>query len=200
MSAGRRAGQRYDAEHGVATEALIFLGELDPDAIGPSLAFATHYEPTPLADLERLLDALPLPPERTTFIDLGSGMGRAVLSAAARPYRQVIGVEFSPALHAIAKDNRASYRGELRCHDIRLVCADAGGFSFPRGDLAVYLYNPFSAEILAPILARLAADASREVTVAYHTPLERDVLDEHPAFELTTDLGFGLIYRFRREV
>ena len=48
--AGRRAGQRFDAELGVTTEALIFLGELDPEAIGPSLEHATHYEPTPIAE------------------------------------------------------------------------------------------------------------------------------------------------------
>jgi len=70
---GRRAGQRFDAEHGVTTEALVFLGELDPDAIGPSLEFATHYEPTPVAQAEALLDASPLAPGRATFVDLGAG-------------------------------------------------------------------------------------------------------------------------------
>lgn len=200
MSSGRRAGRRFDADHGVTTEALIFLGELDPDAIGPNLAFATHYEPTPPGDIERLLDALPLAPERTTFVDLGAGMGRVVLAAAARPYRQIVGVEVSAALHAVAQENRAAYRGELRCRDIRLVRADAASFTLPRGDLALYLYNPFRAEVLGPIVARLAAGRGREVAVAYHTPVERAVFDEHPAFEIAADLGFGLVYRLRREV
>ncbi|HEV2642314.1 MAG TPA: hypothetical protein VGT98_06390, partial [Candidatus Elarobacter sp.] len=71
---GRRAGQRFDAEHRVTTEALVFLSELDPDAVGPSLEFATHYEPTPVAQAEALLDASPLAPEQATFVDLGAGM------------------------------------------------------------------------------------------------------------------------------
>lgn len=200
MSSSRRAGQRFDAAHGVTTEALVFLGELDPEAIGPSLDYATHYEPTPLADLDRLLDALPLAPERTTFVDLGAGMGRVVLRAAERPFRQIIGVEISPALHEIAKENRSAYRGELRCRDVRLVRADAAQLRLPRGDLAVYLYNPFRAEILAPLLERLAADRRREVALLYHTPVERAAIDAHPAFTLERDLGFGLIYRLRREV
>ncbi len=197
MSSGRRAGQRFDAAHGVTTEALVFLGELDPEAIGPNLEFATHYEATPVSDIDRLLDASPLAPERTTLVDLGSGMGRVVLHAAARPYRQIVGVEISPALHEVAKENRSAYRGELACRDVRLVRADAERFSFPRGDLLVYLYNPFRANVLAPIVDRLAAGNRREVVVLYHTPVERTVLDEHPAFALAADLGFGLIYRLR---
>jgi len=184
----------------VTTEALIFLGELDPEAVGPSIAFATHYEPTPVADIDRLLDAVPLAPERATLVDVGAGLGRVVLHAARRPYRQIVGVEISPALLAVAKDNRATYRGELACRDIRLVRADAGSFTFPRGDLVVYLYNPFGREVLAPMLERLCADRRRDVALVYHTPLARTEIDAHPAFELVADLGFGLIYLARREL
>jgi SAM-dependent methyltransferase len=200
MSSGRRAGQRFDALHGVTTEALIFLGELDPEAIGPNLEHATHYEASPPQQIDALLDALALAPERTTFVDLGAGMGRVVLRAAARPFRQIVGVEISPALHEIAKENRAAYRGPLRCRDVRLVRADAARFTFPRGDLAIYLYNPFRAPVLAPLLDRLASDGRRDVAIAYHTPVERTLLDAHPAFALERDLGFGVVYRLRREV
>ncbi len=71
---GRRAGARFDAESGVTTEALLFLGDLDPEAIGPNIAHATHYEPTPLGDLERLICLVPFGIERATFVDLGAGM------------------------------------------------------------------------------------------------------------------------------
>ena len=52
---GRRAGQRFDAMHGVTTEALIFLGELDPEAIGPNLEFATQTREELFYDKEKLL-------------------------------------------------------------------------------------------------------------------------------------------------
>jgi SAM-dependent methyltransferase len=184
----------------VTTEALLFLGELDPEAIGASLEFATHYEATPPDDIDRLLDALKLATERTTLVDLGAGMGRVVLHASRRPFRQIVGVEISPALVEIAKENRAAYTGEVRCRDVRLVRADAAAFTFPRGDLAVFLYNPFRAEILRPILDRLAGGPQREVAILYHTPVERAVLDEHPAFALEHDLGVGLIYRLHKDV
>jgi len=195
IASGRRAGQRFDAARGVTTEGLIFLADLDPEAVGPGIAFATHYEPTPVGQLERLIDAIPLPPSRTTFVDLGSGMGRAVIVAAERGYRQAIGVEISPALHEIARANvRALDPGFAK--RIRLVRADASQFRLPRGNVALYLFNPFRAEVLEPIVAALVArPAGNEVALAYHTPLERAVIDVSGAFEQVADLGYGIVYR-----
>jgi hypothetical protein len=72
---GRRAGQRFDADNQVATEALLFLGDLDPEAIGPSIAHATHYEPTPVGDFEPLLAHVPFALEGATFVDARRGHG-----------------------------------------------------------------------------------------------------------------------------
>ena len=72
MAVGRRVGQRFDADHEVTTEATIFLGKLDPEALGESLRYATHYEPTPLHDA---LTASPTP-GRTTPPQWGHRGGR----------------------------------------------------------------------------------------------------------------------------
>ena len=141
---------------------------------------------------------MPLAPERTTFVDLGAGMGRVVLHAARRPFRQIVGVEVSPALLEVAKENRAAYRGALACRDVRLVRADAATFAFPRGDVAVYLYNPFTAPVLDAVLTRLAAQHG-DVVIAYHTPVEAARLDAHPAFTAIADAGVGRIWR-RKDV
>ncbi|MDP9105675.1 MAG: class I SAM-dependent methyltransferase [Candidatus Eremiobacteraeota bacterium] len=197
---GRRAGQRFDAEHRVTTEALVFLGELDPEAIGPSLEFATHYEPTPVAQAEALLDASPVPPERATFVDLGAGMGRVVLLAAQRPFRAVIGVEISPALVEIARENLATvHDGQRMARDLKIVGADAAAYAFPRGDLVIFMYNPFRGPVLAGVLANLRTSAKeRDVVLLYHTPVERDAIDASEAFDLVSDVGFGLVYRLKR--
>jgi SAM-dependent methyltransferase len=196
---GRRSGQRFDAEHGVTTEALVFLGELDPDAIGPSLQYATHYEPTPVAQAEALLDASPLAPERATFVDLGAGMGRIVLLAARRPFRAVIGVEISPALVEIGRENLARANDPERvARDVRIVRADASAYRFPPGDLVVYLYNPFQAPVLEAVLINLrAVKKRRRIALLYHTPVERETIDACEAFELVHDLGFGVVYQLR---
>jgi len=180
----------------VATEALIFLGDLDPEAIGPNIVHATHYEPTPVGDFGPLLDLVPFALAGATFVDLGAGMGRALLLAARLPFRQAIGVEISPALCEIARDNlKAAPREGLRCRDLRIVRGDAAAYRFPRGDLVVYLFNPFDGAVLADVLDRLARDVTREVALVYHTPVERAVIEGHAAFELTGESPEGAVYR-----
>ena len=61
MAVGRRVGQRFDADHEITTEATIFLGRLDPEALGESLRYATHYEPTPLHEFEALMEMTTIP-------------------------------------------------------------------------------------------------------------------------------------------
>lgn len=175
----------------------MFLGELDPEAIGPSLEFATHYEPTPVAQAEALLDASPLAPESSTFVDLGAGMGRVVLLAARRPYRGAIGVEISPALVEIARDNLRTARDALRvATDVKIVHADAAQYALPRGDLVVFMYNPFRGPVMESVLERLRAAAqTARVVLLYHTPVERALIEADGGFALIADLGFGLVYR-----
>jgi SAM-dependent methyltransferase len=196
MASGRRTGQRFDAAHTVTTEAIIFLGELDPENVGPGIEFATHYEATPVDDAERLLDASPLAPECSTFVDVGSGMGRVVLLASLRPFRQIVGVEISPALHQIARENRDRFASpDVRCRDVRLVRADAASFAFPRGDLVVYLYNPFRVQVVEAVLDALLAFPQRAIVILYHTPLERDAIERRGCFTCVADLGFGAVFR-----
>lgn len=179
------------------TEALLFLGELDPHAIGDAMEDATHYEPTPVADFEALLDALPENPQTFTFVDIGAGLGRGVLLASTRPFRQVVGVEVSPALCETASDNIVRWRRaheDLACKDLRIVRADAASFRFPPGDLVVYMYNPFGENSVARLADRLANDIQGKAYVLYHTPVHRRIFDEHARFTLESDLGFGVVY------
>ncbi len=185
----------------MTTEALLFLGELDPERIGPSLDHATHYSPTPVRDAEALLDASPLAPETATFVDVGAGLGRIVMLAARRPYRAVIGVEISPALAQIARENLAAWKRkdtQPAAREVRIVRADAASYAFPQGDLAVYLFNPFAAPLMEAMLANLLdAPERREIVLLYHTPVERAAIEATNRFTLEADLGFGLVYRLK---
>ena len=194
---GKRRGQRFDAENNVVTESLLFLSELDPEAIGEAMMDATHYEPTPIAQAQALLDALPEKIESFTLLDIGAGMGRIVMLASMRPFKQAIGVEVSAALCEVARDNLVRWRrrhGGLPCKDLRIVCGGAADAPLPRGDLAVYLFNPFGERTLQTVVRRLASHGAA-LWVLYHTPVHRSVFDGEPAFVLEQDLGFGLVYR-----
>ena len=150
-----------------------------------------------MGQAEALLDASPLDPATATFVDLGAGMGRVILLAARRPFRAVIGVEISPALVEIGRENLAgAIDPQRRARDVKIVRADAGQYALPHGDLVAYMYNPFRGPVLDAVVERLKSGArSARVAVLYHTPVERSALDRDPAFALIADLGFGLVYR-----
>jgi SAM-dependent methyltransferase len=195
---GRRAGLRFDADFGVTTEATIFLGELDPDALGQSLEYATHYDATPIADFERLIEMTTIEPEEATFVDLGCGLGRVVLLAARLPFRQVVGVEFSPALCEVARENVQRFgAAQRRCRDVRIVGDDAKDYALPRGPLVVFMFNPFHGPVMESVVRRLAQHPA-ELNVIYHTPLERRQFDDDPAFEVVADHPWACVYRNKR--
>lgn len=103
-----------------------------------------------------------------TFIDLGSGKGRVVLIAAEKPFKQVVGVEYSRALHTMATENLRSVRKLARpLAPISLVLADAADFEFPAGKLVLHLFNPFGPEVMNRVLANLRCALEGEKRQVY---------------------------------
>jgi SAM-dependent methyltransferase len=116
---------------------------------------------------EEMMRALPIDFQEFTFIDLGSGKGRALLMAAEHPFQQIIGVEFMPDLHSIALRNIATYR------QIKSWEMDARDFDFPLVPLVLYLFNPFPEPVFAAVLTNLEGslrESPRPVYVAYRSP------------------------------
>lgn len=199
-STKRAAGRRFDREHGVITQALLFLGELGTQR-GEAYAHATHYEPVPIADFRGLMRSVPKDLIRAaTFVDVGAGMGRAVLLAREYPFKQILGIELSPHLAEIARENLARGRGfEVACRDVRLIRADARKRRMPRGDLVVFLYNPFDDQALAAVLDRIAERRdARNVWLLYHTPVHGDLVIAR-GYETVATFSGAAAYRFSDE-
>ncbi|MGA8534391.1 MAG: class I SAM-dependent methyltransferase [Candidatus Tumulicola sp.] len=195
-SSERAAGRRFDRDHGVTTHAVAFLHDLDPASTGDACAHATHYEAVPVAAFRRLLSKLSAAEiQSSVFVDVGAGMGRAALLATEYPFKQIVGIEVSPALFQIARENLAKAHDlATRCRDVRLVCADARKHRFPSGDLVVFLYNPFDGEALDEMLDRLAErrPAGSE-WLLYHTPVHAQRVHAR-GYELIAELPDSRIY------
>jgi cyclopropane fatty-acyl-phospholipid synthase-like methyltransferase len=123
------------------------------------------YGPVRVANAHAALRDLPLGGgdySRYTFIDMGSGKGRVLFVAAEYPFRKVIGVEFSNALHDDALANLKRYKfPRRRCADIEPVHVDARDFEFPNDNLVIYLFNPFGPEVMERMLANLEKSLER---------------------------------------
>jgi predicted RNA methylase len=182
------------------TEALLFLGEVEERLDSPGYADATHYQPTPVGEFEELLAAIPADLANFTFVDVGAGMGRVLMLASLHPFRAIRGIEISGALTEIAMENLRRWRAardDLRCKDLRVVRADATSWTFPNGDLVVYLYNPFGAATMRRVAARISARERGTCYVLYHTPVHRDAFEESEAFETIAKTGAGAVFALR---
>ena len=121
--------------------------------------------------------------EQTTLIDIGAGMGRAVLLAAELPFRQVIGVELHPTLVRIARRNVNAWRKAGRAHaPVRIVERDAVDFELPQGPCVAFLFNPFGAVVMRRWLRAITRAFSarpRELDILYVNNEQDGVLEEH---------------------
>lgn len=100
--------------------------------------------------------------EETTFVDLGAGMGRALLLASELAFKAVVGVELHPALAAIARKNGSVWRAAGRERaPMSVVEADAVEFTLPAGPVLAFLFNPFGTAVLRRLLKRWRKSLAR---------------------------------------
>ena len=93
-----------------------------------------NYEPSLPSVVRASLDALDIPFSDYTFVDLGSGKGRALFLAAERPFARVVGIEHRSALHRQAHHNLARLEGRVNA-PIELILGDAATVPLPDGCL-----------------------------------------------------------------
>lgn len=113
------------------------------------------YEPLAYACIERAVDLLDIRPGAETFLDYGCGKGRAVVVAATRPFRRVIGVDLVEPLCEVARGNVRRAARHFRCRDVEVVAADATQYRLPDDVSVVYLYNPFWDDTLRAVQQRI---------------------------------------------
>lgn len=124
------------------------------DAVGP-VRDGYVYAPARAHNVRAALRALPIrDAAEYTFIDLGSGKGKVLFLAAERPFRRVIGVEYSAAMHQQAVENLGSLRRRSSV-EIELVHADAAAYAFPEGNLVMHMFNPFGPQVMGCVLRNL---------------------------------------------
>jgi len=176
----------FDEFWGTDTEHHIGAAELD--CSGADVPGLWRYWPTARATFERILESADVAYESSVFVDLGSGKGRVLLMASEYPFRRIVGVELSPALHRVAERNVAAWRSPYRrCPRIDLVCMDAAQFQLPPEETLLYLFQPFPANTMRAVLDNLGKSLQRHprpVRLAYLNPLHHPLLMSSGLFAL----------------
>lgn len=193
----------FDVENGVRTSGLVAGRHLKSGHRHDRHATA-YYGVAPsvfqalVRRWQRSRPAAPL--EEFTFVDMGAGMGRAMLLAGAMPFREVVGVELNPTLVRIARRNLAVWRaaGRARCA-MRMVCEDAVEFKAPAGPCLAFLFNPFGAPVMQRLLARFAenfAERPGQLDLLYVNNEQEGVLEGRAGF---VRLYLGRVRRSRAD-
>ena len=154
----------FDTEYGVRTSGLVAGRHLKSGHRHDRHATAYYgVAPSVFRSLvRRWKRTRPTTPiEEFAFVDLGAGMGRAMLLAAEMPFREVVGVELNLTLTRIARRNLAVWRAAHRTKTAtRIYCADASAFKLPACPCLIFLFNPFGATVMRRLLTRIAATFS----------------------------------------
>lgn len=121
-----------------------------------------------------------------TFFDIGCGYGRVVCHFSRFGIRRCVGIELSPELARIARENAARVKG--RACPIEIRQGDAVEADY-RAATILYLYNPFPGEVMKEVLARVRSDRAGEpLRIVYANPTEQAVLAETPWLTLEDSL------------
>jgi|SRR5580704_11004961 SAM-dependent methyltransferase len=146
--------------------------------------FHSPYQPTEPALFREMLSSLEVDFREFTFIDVGSGKGRALLMASEFPFRRVLGVELLPELHHIAQENIKNYRSDSQqCSEIESWCGDARDFIFLEEPVVFYLFNPLPESGLLQFVTNLESSLRRNprpIYLLYHNPLLEHLLAHAP--------------------
>ena len=189
----------FDEEFGVRTSGLVAGRHLKSGHVHDRHATA-YYGVAPSvfhALLRRWRRSRPgCALEEVSFIDVGAGMGRAVLLAAESPFRRVVGVELNPTLARIARRNLALWRTSGRAlAPMKMICGDAVEFQLPQGPCLAFMFNPFG----APVMRRLLA-ARRKAMDGRAAQLDILYVNNEQERELERQAGFARLFlgRIRR--
>ena len=154
--------------------------------------FHSPYQPTEPSLFREMIEGLAQASPKIdfrefTFIDIGSGKGRALLMAADYPFRRIVGIELLPELHRVAKGNIDKYKSDSQqCFAIECILGDASEFAFPPEPTVLYLFNPLPESGLATMISNLERslrEHPRPMFVLYHNPLLQQVLTRSAAFK-----------------
>lgn len=174
----------FDLEYGVRTSGLVAGRHLKSGHSHDRHATA-YYGVAPSVFhglITRWRRTRPIAPiEGFTLIDIGAGMGRAMLLASVLPFRAVLGIELNPKLLRIARSNLAEWRkGGHALNPMRLSGGDATSFRFPSGPCLAFFFNPFGAPVMKRFIRHVAftfAERPGQLDLLYINNEQESVLE-----------------------
>jgi SAM-dependent methyltransferase len=162
------------------------------------------YQPIPPEQFREMMTALAdrLGGDKTlsgfTFIDIGSGKGRALLLASQFGFRRIIGVELLPELDQVARENILQFEQHGETSRIELICGDATTFCLPVEPMVIFLFNPLPEAALRAFLEnteRSLLEFPRPTFVVYANPIFAQTFSDFRSLQMLGGTHQSLLFR-----
>jgi len=193
----RRRVVAFDKQFGVDTIGVVH--QTDLIIHNPNQIHAASYEASDPKYFRDAISSLMLDYQRFSFIDFGSGKGRAILLATEFPFKRITGVELSEKLHRVAQDNISRFKSTIsKCTDVESICMDAVDYPLPNECLVCYFYNPFDSILMAQVISNIQKSYlqnPREIFIVYYNPKEAHIMDRTECFKKTNAIGLVSIWQ-----
>ena len=139
------------------------------------------YEPTPYCVLERLAES-GFFGKNDVVLDYGCGKGRVGFFLSYQTNANTIGIEYDDRIYKDALENQKSAVSKSKTD---FVLTKAEDYEVPKDVNRCYFFNPFSAEILHKVMAKILASyyaQPRDVFLFFYYPS-----DEFVSFLMTVE-------------
>ena len=128
----------------------------NPDICELDAKDTENHVPVESAIFHKALKAAKIAPHDYTFIDIGSGLGKACLLASQYDFPNILGIELAENLHKQSLDNLNDYTELTGIKPpIQFINSNALELKLPPGNLCIYLNKPFSDAIMEKFLSLL---------------------------------------------
>lgn len=172
------------------------MGAANPEEHGHEVDARSHsgYQGINIPTFEMAMRAVEFEGRRT-FLDYGSGKGRALLVAARYDLDRIIGVEISGDLCEVARKNFERFCGGIYKDKVEVLEMDACAYQ-PPGDTDVFFFfNPFGPEIIRQVLEQILISKGEGTGyIIYMNPVFREVFDAAPGLTLLREIILGKKY------
>ncbi len=163
----------FDRKHGTDTFERAQLADLQVAGLDPRFG-DWLYGPINPDFFAEMMRALPLRLGDYGFVDVGAGKGLALMLASEYPFRELLGIEFSPELVEAGKKNVEKYeRSTGRSLRVEWVCDDFMAHALPPRPSLFFLNNPFPHSIATHAITHIEKSIAahpRKVALIYRKP------------------------------
>ena len=187
----------FDLKYGVETVNTKMLDELEIDS--PNRVHGRYYEGTNAYIFEKMFSHFMVDVPNSCFVDFGSGKGKAMMLAAEKGFRKVIGVEFSIELVETCRRNLEAFKQKTKSKtEFEVIHEDAAEYEIPSEANLLFFSNPFDETLIAKVIANILKSLEtcpREIVVVHLYPQGNMAFAEHPLFRLEYESRDGFVFR-----